>query len=141
MSNLLTITLSLVSALESNSGTNVKHLTVRSPSSIHYGEAAIGDYGMMPKTLQELKTADAKEGARRLATRILKRNTTNVRGYLAPSSPCPFITAVVLWERGPRARLTADMWRKEGVTRRLRRARMEWNVVQRSKSWTGRTFE
>ncbi len=127
MSNaLLTVTLQIIAALESNSGTLLAHKPIRNPASIHYGDAAIGHYGIMPKTLKEMGTTDPHEGARRLATAILARNTTNIRGYLAPPSPCPLITAVILWEHGPRKRVNVSTWSKPTVQKRLKRARMVW---------------
>src|SRR4051812_12639571 len=111
-SGLLTLTLSLISAVESNVGTILAHKVVRNPASIHFGDAAVGTYGMMPNTLKALHEANPDRAAPKLAKRILARNTANIRGYLAPSSPCPFITAVVLWKQGPNATIHAYTWNR-----------------------------
>lgn len=140
MSDLLSTTLLIIAALESNSGTLLAHEPVRNPASIHYGEAAIGPYGMMPKTLQELREGDPTRAAKKLATAILARNSTNIRGYIAPPSPCPLLTAVILWEHGPRKRINVSTWEKKTVQKRLKRARMVWNPVKRGKYWDGRSF-
>jgi len=135
---MLKLTLTLIAALESNFGTILAHPEVK--AGIHAGTSAVGVYGMMPATMRDLGEADDQVAAKKLAKRILERNKAYITGYLAPMSPCPFITAVVLWERGPRHRITPETWKTKSVTQRLKRARMVWNPIKRGKYWNGRSF-
>ena len=43
-----------MSAIESSSGKNTKHKKITNPNSVHYGTAAIGQYGIMPLTALEM---------------------------------------------------------------------------------------
>ncbi len=108
---------------------------IRNPASIHDGDAAIGTYGMMPNTLKELREADPNKAARKLATAILER----IKGIVG--GPCPYMAAVILWERGPRARVDVGAWRRPEALKRLKRARQEWRPIQRAKGADGKTFQ
>lgn len=43
-----------MSAIESSSGTDLAHKRITNPKSVHYGTAAVGEYGLMPLTAQEM---------------------------------------------------------------------------------------
>lgn len=41
-----------LAAVESSGGLNTNHATITNPQSVHYGDAAIGNFGLMPNTAQ-----------------------------------------------------------------------------------------
>tara|TARA_R110000868_G_scaffold70612_1_gene207291 strand:- start:714 stop:1205 length:492 start_codon:yes stop_codon:yes gene_type:complete len=43
-----------MSAIESSSGQDLAHKRITNPKSVHYGTAAVGEYGLMPLTAQEM---------------------------------------------------------------------------------------
>lgn len=45
-----------MSAIESSSGKDLAHKKITNPNSVHYGTAAVGEYGLMPLTAQEMDT-------------------------------------------------------------------------------------
>lgn len=116
MDSLIAMTLTLVSALESSGGRNVRHELIRAPASIHYGTAALGEFGMMPKTLRLMHTDNPSVGATRYAEAALKR-----------SGGCPITAAVILWEQGLNARSEAPAtWRRGNARARLSKALAIW---------------
>ena len=108
----IALTLTLIAAVESNSGTNLAHKVIRSPASIHYGEAAVGRYGLMPATLRQLGTQDEERAAKRLIARIRAKQGTR----------CPWVT-LIAWQYGPNHVIGARDWVK--AKRRINRARLE----------------
>ncbi len=123
----IALTLSLIAAVESNSGTLLAHHPVRSPSSVQFGDSAIGRYGLMPNTLRLMHTTDPEIAAKRLLTRIRRHYNTS----------CPWV-ALIAWERGYNRAIKASDWPK--AARRIERARLEWpGLVQRSK-WAYKHF-
>ena len=123
----IALTLTLIAAVESNNGTMTAHNPIRSPSSIHFGESAMGRYALMPATLAQLGTQNQEIAAKRLLMRIRRHYATS----------CPWV-ALIAWERGYNRAIKASDWFK--ARRRMTRARLEWpGLVQRSK-WAGKRF-
>ena len=46
--------LNKMAALESSSGQDTEHPEIKDPNSMHYGESAVGNFGIMPKTLDQI---------------------------------------------------------------------------------------
>ena len=122
------LTLSLVAALESQNGTLINHPVIRNPSSMHYGQAAQGVYGMMPKTTAEFG-GNVAEAPYTLARYILRRN-----------GGCPLKTAVIHWEQGQNIKATPEHWRKGTAPQRLERASKIWRGPLKCTKWYGKKF-
>jgi hypothetical protein len=77
--------LSLISQLESSGGKNLAHKTIE--SGIHAGDTAIGQYGLMPNTIEEMARRSGRgpasvpqneeEIARQLAAQVLSRQPSD----------------------------------------------------------------
>lgn len=52
--NALNEFLEKIAMLESSGGKNTQHKMITNPESIHYGTSAVGEYGLMPVTAQDL---------------------------------------------------------------------------------------
>ena len=94
----------VISGIESNYGADLNHRTIASESSIHFGEAAIGLYALMPNTIRMLKkdpnrlkidSGYEKQVAQSYALKILK-----------VAKGCP-LRASILWLKGPNSRPVA----------------------------------
>jgi len=106
-------TLALVATLETNNGTLKNHEIVRNPASIHYGDAAQGTYGLMPKTLKSLGFSENQE--KQAATKLARITLRNAKG-------CRIAAAVILWEQGHNIKkITAKHWQRGNAQQRLAR--------------------
>lgn len=117
------LTLAMVSALESSGGLQVEHPVITNPKSIHYGQAAQGEYGMMPKTLAEFGSPE------RLAKHILKRN-----------GGCPIKAAVIQWEQGQNIKVQPVHWTKATAPLRLEKAKQLWKGPIKKSKYSGVKF-
>ncbi len=85
---------------------------------MHHGDTAVGEFGMMPKTIALMKTEDPSLAARRYAQAALRRT----RG-------CPISAAVILWEQGLSAPYRKPKaWGRAHARLRLQRALSVWNA-------------
>lgn len=123
---LLTLTLALISAVESNCGKNVVHTTIRDPASVHLGQAAQGRFALMPATMRLMRTGDPELAALRYVATLTRPGR----------SACPLDT-LRAWERGPGAKRGG-----QNAIRRAVRAKVEmqrrgatsptWTALRRS---------
>jgi hypothetical protein len=130
MPSALTIakTLALVASLETDNGRNLDHTVIKNPNSIHYGTSAQGIYGVMPKTIEDLKARDADEAARKLAAQILKHN-----------GGCPVKAAVVQWEQGQNITVKPKHWQRGNAQQRHEKVLERFPKTKRTKAY-GKRF-
>lgn len=72
--------LKLISMLETSGGQNLEHKEIK--HGIHKGDTAIGSYGLMPNTIQEIVKREQKRGPLEEAlTEIAKKDPNFIKQY------------------------------------------------------------
>lgn len=94
-----------IQGVESNHGKNINHPEITNPKSIHYGDRAIGKFGIMPNTVKLLDRSPASVD--RFKTDIdfkFKLAEKYALQVLQAARGCP-LDASILWLRGPGAKI------------------------------------
>ncbi len=90
-----------IAGVESDYGHNINHRTIASENSIHFGDSAIGLFGLMPNTIKLLKKDPIRV---KLDLNYQKQVAWSYAiKVLSAAQGCP-LRASILWLRGPGAR-------------------------------------
>lgn len=110
-----------IQGVESNHGRNINHRTIANETSMHFGDAAIGPWAVMPKTVLSLK----KDLFKFKTNPIYQKQVVKLYALyiLRAAKGCP-LTASILWLRGPNGRPTP----LDYTTPRYRRFIAEWQA-------------
>ncbi len=114
-----------IQGVESNHGKNINHPTIVNEKSMHYGDTAIGLFGLMPNTVKLLdrnpsalsKFKNDKLYERKLAKKYALKVLQSARG-------CP-LKASILWEKGPAAKILPSDYK----TPRYKKFVSEWETL------------
>ncbi len=111
-----------IRGVESNHGKDLDHRTISSIDSIHFGDAAIGYYAVMPNTLDYLKANQDKfKSNLHYQKAVAGRYALKV---LQAADGC-VLTASILWMRGP----AADPIPADYQSPRFKRFIAEWEAI------------
>ena len=89
-----------IQAVESNNGKQLNHVVFTNVNSIHFGDSAIGRFGLVPNTIRLLgKDPELVKISPKYELEVAKLYAIRV---LSKAKGCP-LKASILWLRGPAA--------------------------------------
>lgn len=119
-----------IQGVESDHGKKLNHPIITNPKSIHFGDSAIGRFGLMPNTILEMKgDVERFKIDKNYKFKLSKKYALKV---LKVAKGCP-LDASILWLRGPAARILPDDYKTPRYTKFVKEWERFFGPINRDK--------